>query len=180
MKKLIAFLLVLCASLTLFACGGEDPVTPEGYKLASNGEICSYDLYVPETWIVQSDRSDYTIAAVSSTDGCTVSVAKLEDVYAETMGQYWEECKAKFTFLSDFTVTEEGAQVSVGKDGRQGYRYRFSGKYNGTEYAYMQVFFFDSNAFTPGFFCYTYTATAAHFDTHLSLANDILSHFRFH
>ena len=179
MKKLMALMLALCALLTLSSCGGDAPVAPEGYKLASNDDICTYSLYVPETWIAQSDRSDYTIAAVSSTDSCTVSVAKLEDVYAETMDQYWEECKAKFIFLSDFTVTEEGAQVSVGSDGRQGYRYRFSGKYNGTEYAYMQVFFFDSNTFSPGFFCFTYTATAEHFDQHLTLANEILSYFRF-
>lgn len=179
MKKLIALLLALCALLSFAACGKEDPIAPEGYKVASNGEICAYNLYVPETWVAQSDRTDYTIAAVSSSDGCTVSVAKLEDVYAETMGQYWEECKSKFTFLSDFAVTEEGAQVSVGSDGRQGYRYRFSGKYNGTEYAYMQVFFFDSNTFSPGFYCFTYTATAEHFDKHLPLVNDILGYFRF-
>lgn len=178
MKKLIALTLALCALFSLAACGKDEPAAPDGYKIASNEEICSYTLYVPETWAAQSDRTDYTIAAVSSSDKCTVSVAKIEDdaLYdVTTVAEYWEKCKEKFTFLSDFAVTEEGAQISVGKDGTQGWRYTFSGKYNGADYKYMQVFFLKGR----DFYCYTYTATAEHFDKHLSLVNDILSYFRF-
>ena len=178
MKKLIALCLALCALLALSSCGKDGAAAPDGYKLASNGEICSYSLFVPETWITQSDRTDYTIASVSSVDDCNVSVAKIEDdaLYdVKTVAEYWEVCKGKYTFLSEFSVTEEGTEAKLGADGLTGYRYRFGGKYKGTEYRYMQVFFIEGS----DFYCFTYTATAEHFDTHLDLVNEILSYFRF-
>ena len=177
MKKLIALVLALCAMLALVSCGGNDTTVPDGYKLASNSELCSYSLFVPETWIAQSDRTDYTIAAVSSTDSCSVSMANIEgdNLYGvTTVADYWEHCKTQYTFLGDFAVSEEGTQVAFGADGHQGWRYRFTGTYNGTTYAYMQVFVIARDAF----YCFTYTATAEDYDAHLTLVNEILSYIR--
>ena len=93
MKKILAVLLAVSTLLLAVSCGKQAGDAPQGYKLASNDALCDYVLYVPEVYVCESNASNYTAATVSNADKCTVSVAKLENVYAETVDAYWESCK---------------------------------------------------------------------------------------
>ena len=191
MKKLIAVLLVLSTLVFAVSCSQNADGAPQGYKLASNDALCDYALYVPEVYVTESNVSNYTIATVSNADKCTVSVAKLENVYAETVDAYWAECKAGYAFLSDFTVEVQGtddagnpiewarASVGTGETLKEGYRYVFTGSYNGTAYKYQQIFLVHGNAFASSLYCITLTSTVEHYDAHLDAFNQILGYFYF-
>lgn len=180
MKKTVSLLLLLTVIFSLVACGGNTDGAPEGYKLASNSEVCSYSLYVPEAWTSESEKSDYTMAKISSLDPCSVSLAVLDGVYAETMADYWTSVKDSYHFLTDMTVIEEGAQATIGsgESVRQGYRYVFSGKYGDTTYRYMQIFF-TKGGLDANVYCFTYTALDEHYDAHLEVVQTILQSFKF-
>ena len=191
MKKIIALLLALSTLLLFASCGRTAGDAPEGYKLASNDALCDYALYVPEVYVTESNDSNYTIATVSNADKCTVSVAKLENVYAETVEEYWKQCKAGYAFLSDFTVEAQGtdeegnpiewakATVGTGERAKTGYRYVFTGKYGGNTYKYQQIFLVHGSAFNSSLYCITFTSLADHYDSHLEAVNQILGYFYF-
>ena len=188
MKKILVLMLIALMLLGAVGCAKESDV-PQGYKLASNPSLCDYTMYAPDTWVCESTASNYTMTAVSANDKCTVSVAKLEDVYEKTMADYWEKCKANYTFLQNFTEviiqTEDGPknyeQVTLGTGDKavSGYRYQFSGEYSGNTYRYMQVFVPVSSLLDNGLYCITYTAQADHYDTHLDDVNGILANIFF-
>ena len=191
MKKIIALLLALTMLVLFASCAKTAGEAPEGYKLASNDELCDYVLYVPEVYVTESTKSNYTIATFSNADKCTISVAKLENVYAANVDEYWTQCKEDYAFLSDFTVEAQGtddagnpiewarASVGIGETLKEGYRYVFTGKYNGTAYKYQQIFLVHGNAFNSALYCITYTALVEHYDSHLEGINQILSYFYF-
>ena len=191
MKKIVALLLALSTLILAVSCAKDANGAPQGYKLASNDAICDYALYVPEVYVCESNASNYTIATISSADKCTVSVAKLENVYAETVDKYWEECKQGYAFLSDFAVEAQGtdeegkpiewarASVGTGETLKEGYRYVFTGNYNGTAYKYQQIFLVHGNAFSSSLYCITLTTLADHYDGHLEAFNQILGYFYF-
>lgn len=191
MKKLIALLLVLSTLLFAVSCAKDADAAPQGYKLASNDALCDYVLYVPDVYVCESNASNYTIATISNADKCTVSVAKLENVYAETVDAYWTECKQEYSFLSDFVVETQGsdeagnpiewakASVGTGETLKEGYRYVFTGTYNGTAYKYQQIFLVHGNAFASSLYCITFTSLADHYDGHLEAFNQILGYFYF-
>ena len=151
MKKILLLLLSLAILLCVVSCGKTGDV-PAGFKLASDAELCDYTLYVPEAWVSESNRPDYTAATVSNADTCSISVAKLENVYEPTMAEYWNRCKTEYTFLQNFTVLPGGtdengvpvewakATVGTGESAREGYRYVFTGDYNGVSYKDQQIF----------------------------------------
>lgn len=181
MKKILSLLASVAILLSLVSCGGSDPNAPAGYKLASNSELCDYALYVPEVWVSESQKANYTIATVSNADKCSLSVAKLENVYAPTVDEYWKICKTEYTFLKNFEVVEEGtkATVGTGDSAKAGYRYIFTGEYGGTTYKYMQIFLVHGGVFESSLYCITYTARADHYDDHLEIINSTLGYFSF-
>lgn len=191
MKKFVALLLVFSTLLFAVSCSKDAGEAPQGYKLASNDELCDYVLYVPEVYVAETQKSNYTIATVSNADKCTVSVAKLENVYSGTVAKYWEECKGDYPFLSDFTVVSQGtdengnpvewekASVGTGERLKEGYRYVFTGKYDGKEYKYQQIFLVHGNVFSASLYCITFTTLADHYDSHLDVFNQILGYFYF-
>ncbi len=183
MRKILALCLVLATLLTLAACGGTADGAPEGFKIASDDELCDYVLYAPDAWVTESNKSNYTMATVSQTDGVTLSVAKIESVYERTMQEYWEKCKTEYTFLNNFAVVEgeEGTQATIGSGERvyAGYRYIFTGDYAGTSYRYMQIFIVRGGLFSAGLYCITYTAKADTYDKYLDSVNDVLNAFYF-
>ena len=190
MKKLIALALVL-ATLLLVSCGSTAGDAPDGYKLASNDTLCDYVLYVPEVWVAESNASNYTIATVSNADKSSVSVAKLQNVYADTLDEYWASCKGEYTFLTDFTVLSQGTNengepvewekvtVGMGENAMTGFRYVFTGKYNGTSYKYQQIFLVRNGVFSSSLYCITYTATLEKYDAHLETLTAMLGYFYF-
>ena len=181
MKKIVALCLAALLSLALVACSTSADGAPDGFKIASDDTLCDYVLYTPEAWVTESKDEDFTMARIS--DGVTLSVAKIKNVYAKTVQEYWEQCKGEYTFLQNFAVAEgeEGAQTTVGSGERvyAGYRYIFTGDYAGTSYRYMQIFLVRGGLFTAGLYCITYTAKADAYDTHIDAVNDVLSAFYF-
>ncbi|MBE6567846.1 MAG: hypothetical protein E7657_04220 [Ruminococcaceae bacterium] len=191
MKKIVAVLLALSTLFFAVSCAKDAGDAPQGYKLASNDALCDYVLYVPEVYVTESNQSNYTIATISNADKCTVSVAKLDSVYAENMDAYWAECKKDYAFLSDFTVEAQGtdengnpiervkASVGTGETLTEGWRYVFTGSYNGTAYKYQQIFLVHGNVFSSSLYCITFTTLADHYDSHLEIFNQILGYFYF-
>ena len=191
MKKIVSVLLVLATLFCAVSCSQTANDAPQGYKLASNDALCDYVLYVPEVYVSESNDSNYTIATISNADKCTVSVAKLENVYAETVDAYWTQCKSDYAFLSNFNVIPQGtddagnpvewakASVGTGETLKEGYRYVFTGSYNGTAYKYQQIFLVHGNAFSSSLYCITFTTLEEHYDAHLEAFNQILGYFYF-
>lgn len=191
MKKTVALLLIFAMLFLAVSCSKSAGAAPDGYKLASNDALCDYALYVPEVFISESAESNYTIATVSNADKCTISVAKLENVYAKNVEEYWATCKTNYGFLTDFTVEVQGtdeegkpiewakATVGANETKKEGFRYVFTGKYGDTAYKYQQIFLVHGNAFSSSLYCITYTALADHYDTHLETLNQILGYFYF-
>lgn len=190
MKKTLLLLLSLVMLLCFASCGKTGDA-PTGFRLASDAELCDYVLYVPEAWVSESNQSNYTITTVSNADTCSLSVAKLENVYEPTMAEYWDKCKTEYAFLQNFTVlpggTDENGQpvewakatVGTGESARNGYRYVFTGDYNGVSYKYQQIFLVKNGLFGSDLYCITYAATADHYDNHLETVNAILGYFAF-
>ncbi len=191
MKKIFALLLACATLLLSVSCAKGAGEAPDGYKLASNDALCDYVLYVPEVWVTESNNSNYTIATLSSADKATLSVAKLENVYAENLDEYWKSCKDDYTFLSDFTVISQGTNdagesvewekmtVGSGDKAKTAFRYVFTGKYANTEYKYQQIFIVHGNAFSSALYCITYTAKADSYDKHLENITAALNYFYF-
>lgn len=181
MKKIFAISLVLVMLFALVACANTADGAPQGYKIASNDELCTYVLYTPDAWVTESNDSSYTMATITS--GATLSVAKIENVYERTVQEYWDKCKTEYTFLQNFAVVEgeEGVQTTVGSGERvyACYRYIFTGDYAGTSYRYMQIFLVRNALADTGLYCITYTAKADIYDTHLPAVNDVLNAFYF-
>ena len=191
MKKILALLLACATLLLAVSCGKTAGDAPDGYKLASNDALCDYALYVPKVWVTESNDSNYTIATLSGADKATLSVAKLENVYADNLDEYWSSCKEDYAFLTDFTVISQGTNdagesvawekttVGTGDKAKTGFRYVFTGKFGGTEYKYQQIFIVHGGAFSSALYCITYTATADKYDTHLETVNAALGYFYF-
>jgi hypothetical protein len=183
MKKIIALILAVGLLLALASCGGgSDIVVPDGYQLASAEEYCDYRLFVPSAWVTESGKTNYTMAAVTvGGNKCTLSVAEIATAYTGTVDGYWQTCLEDYGYLSNFTAVEEGAQALVGsgENARNGYRYVFTGTFNGTSYKYQQIFLVHGNAFSSALYCITFTSTAEHYDMHLEALNSILGYFYF-
>lgn len=191
MKKIFALLLACATLLLTVSCAKTAGDAPDGYKLASNDALCDYAFYVPEVWVTESNNSNYSIATLSGADKATLSVAKLENVYAENLDEYWKSCKDDYAFLSDFTVLSQGTNdkgeavewekttVGTGDRAKTGFRYVFTGKFGDTEYKYQQIFVVHGGAFSSALYCITYTAPAANYDMHLETVNAALAYFYF-
>ena len=191
MKKQIALarcaLLVLGATL-LSACGASDQA-PDGYQYASDNDACKYSMLVPEAWHVKQDsESDFSSATISAADTCNVSVSLLS-FFAKDMGEYWTSQVPTYRALfgDSFKV------VSSGKDGdgnpvewelvdiaeTKGYRYIFTATFEGKEYKVMQIFFGDFGFPATDVYCFTYTATADHYDTHIEDVDKVIKSIQF-
>ncbi len=72
MKKIISLFFAVLMLVSLAACGAEGDV-PLGMKLASNREIVDYTLYIPEDWVIISQKG-MTQAQVSLSDTTSIIV----------------------------------------------------------------------------------------------------------
>ena len=187
MKKIAICFLAVLMVFSLVSCGGDDEV-PAGYKRASDSSVCEYDLFVPDTWITKSGTAtNFTSATVAPGDKCNVSVMAVDNVTAETVGDYWKEQQAEYeALLGVLTVEEEGGKVTLGSGDKtvNGYRYVFAAAYTKgetvTDYKFMQIFFLKTSVLSgSSLYVFTYTATADHYDGHLEAVNGILSNFAF-
>ena len=175
-------MLTFALLFSLASCQGE-MLVPDGYKLASHEDACRYYSFVPDAWIVSSgDATDFTDATISTLDPCNISLSVMEGVYAETMADYWKQHVTEYEKLFDtFTVIEEGTGVKIGAEDHQlqGYRYTFTSSFGGKEYKQMQIFFVHNGVLASQVYCFTYTSTPEHYDTHLEQINQILAYFYF-
>ena len=183
MKKIIALILAVGLLLALASCGGgSDIVVPDGYQLASQEEYCDYRLFVPSAWVTESGKTNYTMAAVTvGGNKCTLSVAEIATAYTGTVDGYWQTCLEDYGYLSNFTAVEEGAQALVGsgENARNGYRYVFTGDFDGTSYQCMQVFLIKEGVMGVSLYCITYMATVEYYAEQLETVNNILTYFYF-
>ena len=183
MKKILALLLALGMLCALASCGDANGVVvPDGFQLASDEEFCDYRLFVPNAWVTESGKTNYTMAAVTVGENkCTLSVAEIDTDYTGTVDGYWQTCREDYGYLANFTVLEEGAQALVGsgEQAMNGYRYVFTGDYDGTTYQGMQVFVLKAGAFSVSLYCITYMATVTYYAEQLETVNNILTYFQF-
>ena len=183
MKKILALILVFSMLFALASCGGSsDVVVPDGYQLASSDEYCSYRLFVPSAWVTESGKTNYTMTAVTvGANKCTLSVAEIDTDYTGTLDGYWQTCKEDYGYLANFTAVEEGAQalVGTGENAMNGYRYVFTGDFDGKTYKCMQVFLVKESLLSASLYCITYMASADYYEEQLATVNNVLGFFYF-
>jgi hypothetical protein len=120
MKRLVSILLICVALLCLVGCKDNDGA-PNGMKLASNKDLVSYFLYVPENWVI--DNSDTTTRAhVSSIDTSSVGVGEYGE--HESIDAWWEAYKTALSAVNGFEVIEEGVTGIVDKQPSKSYTYK--------------------------------------------------------
>ncbi|MBP3436990.1 MAG: hypothetical protein J6K61_03670 [Clostridia bacterium] len=188
-KRILALCLALFAVMSLAACSGNGDGTPDGFQKASLDKACSYELYVPESWVVSSgSETDYTMTSIAATDPCSLSVAVVDTLVDQTYDTYWQEKQEEYKKLFDtFTPDEASAQGAVVNGSNwDGRRYLFNATYGEKEYRCMQIFIPHSSSLVEGYRLYvvTYMAQKDHFDTHYDNEQDqdiatILSYFKF-
>ena len=176
-------------SLIFCSCGESNNDALPGYKEISAEEV-SYDLYVPEGWVVDEQRG-YTSAHISDMDTSNISVMAYE-LSRDTLfpdneySTYWKntvEPSLKQMFPDLEYVTECENYKLDQRDAAQ-YIYTFTvdhGKDNdGTEqkvkYKVQQIILKD------GFYVYTltYTAREDQYSAHETEVSDIWYNFRLH
>lgn len=147
-----------------------DKKTPDGMKIASDDDI-EYRLYVPQTWICDSesgkseayvaeDRSNVTVSSYAPAVSMSVS-----DYFAMSEKSYKES-------LSGYTLQgQEARQVAE----RSATSYTYTAQYDGVVYRIRQTIF----AYNEIIYSITYTAKDDCFEAHLADADWILDSFRF-
>lgn len=187
-KRIFGLLLLLCLALPLlFSCGTKQSDVPSGFQLASDDEVCSYRLYVPENWAVKSEgKTDFTMTTVPCDTRCSLSVAVISNFPEGTVDEFFAAQKSEYDRIFDtVTVEEEGKGAKIALGGTTGFRYQFDAVRDGKEYRFMQIYIPRSEGLSGyRYYLITYTADKAHFDTHYdNEANTdvlaVLEHFAF-
>jgi ABC-type glycerol-3-phosphate transport system substrate-binding protein len=175
MKRFLSVALALVILLCLVGCGGEDGV-PNGMKLASNKDIVSYSLFVPEDWIID-EQSAMTMAHVSSANKSSVSVMQWNlTEQTKTIDLWWSDYHKKElqNSFDTFTVLEEGIEGEI--DGIASKSYTYTVTISGTTYKYYVTAVIDQGSIH----LITYTSTEALYDETLSTVKDqILANMKF-
>lgn len=173
MKKILAFVLALCACLTVFcSCAKEDASVPKGMQLAS-GENVDYFMYVPATWKV--DKSElYTAAYFSSGDATSIS-ATAYGIGAEigSVSDWWKTFEPQMTAL--YKDVSEIAETDAKIDGIEGKEYSFTAKLSEQEYNFIIT------AVIKDYYVYyiTYTSTPEYNEDHLEERVKVIESFEF-
>lgn len=173
--KALSLILAATLSLTLLAsCGTEDTEAPLGFKEISSDDV-TYDLFIPEEWTADISTG-VTSAYFSGQDPSNISLIAFElDGSISTVEDYWAahepDLKALFSDLEYVGEPDEGTL-----DGVPAVQYTYTGTMSGVSYKFMQlVAFKDATVYI-----FTYTATAANYDTHIEEVIEILKNFKFH
>ena len=171
--KFLATALALLLTLpVLSGCSKQDPNAPSGFKTASNDKM-DYALFVPESWIVDTDDASMMLSARASeyisTNISMIAYAN-EDYEVKTdekgkevspVPEYWNDYKEDLVKIFDtdeegkttFVLNEDasGKTTIVGKESGKktatGYTYVYSGTLGGVELQYMQVIIYQKNTF---------------------------------
>lgn len=184
-KRIIAlFFVVLSLTIILASCGNKGDI-PDGMKRASDTRIVDYELFVPETWIVDtpsfsSSEDDVkmlavSMAHVSTSDRSNISVAQWNvTVNTSNIDTWWEnEYKPDITNVLGATVSKEGEEMVL--DGKTAKKYEYSAKVNETTYKFMVV----STVRNGSIYVITYTSNEENYDKNLDDVSKILENIRF-
>lgn len=196
--KFLATALALLLTLpVLGSCGKQDPNAPDGFQTASNNKM-EYALFVPNSWIVDTDENSMMLSARASEyistnismiaySGEDYEVKKDENGKdVSPVPEYWNDYKKDLEKIFDtdkegkstFSLNEDasGKTTLVGDDGRKkpatGYTYVYSGTLGGVELQYMQVIIYQKNTF----YLFTYTSIPDQYEKYLEDVEDILSY----
>ncbi|MBO5778956.1 MAG: hypothetical protein J6R82_05265 [Clostridia bacterium] len=196
--KFLATALALLLTIPLLSgCGKQDPNAPSGFQTASNDKM-EYSLFVPSSWIVDTDENSMMISARASeyisTNISMIAYAN-EDYVVEKdengkdispVPKYWSEYQKDLEKIFDtdkdnkttFVLNEEasGKTTLVGGEGTKkpatGYTYVYSGKLGGVELQYMQVIIYQKNTF----YLFTYTSIPDQYEEYMEDVEAILSY----
>ena len=184
--KFLATALALLLTLPLVSgCGKQDPNAPSGFQTASNDKM-EYSLFVPNSWIVDTDDNSMMISARASeyisTNISMIAYANEEyEVKTDEKGkeispvpEYWNDYKEDLVKI--FDTDEEGKTTFVGDESTKkpatGYTYVYSGTLGGVTLQYMQVIIYQKNTF----YLFTYTSIPDQYEKYMEDVEDILSY----
>ncbi len=171
MKRIFAICLLLGCLLTLASCNTD--ATPDGMQNVAL-ESAKYNLYVPESWIAESYNVSGARAGIKENAPNVLATVYYPEEQLTPQG-YWEaKCLPEYSAVfANFTVTEEGADTTLG--GKDAKKYRFSYTFGETLYQCMQVItVYDYNVYVV-----TYTALSTEYDTYAADADSIVANFTF-
>jgi hypothetical protein len=196
--KFLATALALLLTLPLVSgCGKQDPNAPSGFQTASNDKM-EYSLFVPNSWIVDTDDNSMMISARASeyisTNISMIAYANEEyEVKTDEKGkeispvpEYWNDYKEDLVKIFDtdeegkttFVLNEDasGKTTIVGDESTKkpatGYTYVYSGTLGGVTLQYMQVIIYQKNTF----YLFTYTSIPDQYEKYMEDVEDILSY----
>jgi len=168
MKKIIIILILL----SLISCAKVDAAM-SGMKLISNNFV-TYNLYVPDDWIVTSDDSTgYMGAYVSETDRSNISVTAFEFKEQMTTDEFWE--KYKQDFEETFSDMEFETISKILLSGYEANCYEYTAALMGVAYKFMQVVRIHGGTV----YIMTYTAIPDNYEKNLEDVAQIINKFRF-
>lgn len=186
MKKIIALLLAIVSLVLILASCGKNSDIPDGMKRASDTRIVDYELFVPESWIVDtpsfSANEDedvqmlaVSMAHVSKSDRSNISIAQWNTtINTSTIELWWEnEYKPDITNILGATITNEGEEMII--DGKSAKKYEYSAKIGENTYKYMVV----STIRNGSIYVMTYTSTEELYEKNLEDVDKILENIRF-
>jgi len=175
MKRIIALCLVSILLLLVFAsCKDGDAQTPFGMKLASDPEISSYYLYVPESWTTDI-RTATTTAYYSENDPTSIcaSFAPLASTEQKDPDAYFESYKEEFSAV--FGELKDLETDNPTLDGKPAKQYIYTATLAGTEYKFWQVICIRNGRV----YTITYTSIVENFEKHTADMQSCLDNFRF-
>ncbi|MCL2516971.1 MAG: hypothetical protein FWF15_00275 [Oscillospiraceae bacterium] len=168
MRKFIMIILLL----VLVSCAKVD-ATLAGMKLISNNFV-TYNLYVPDDWIVTSDDSTgYMGAYVSESDRSSINVIAFETKEQMTPDEFWEGYKKDLETI--FLDIEYETVNKILLNGYEANCYEYSATLTGTAYKFMQVVRLHGGTV----YIMTYTAVPENYEKNLEDVAKIINRFTF-
>jgi len=194
-KKTVALLLIAVIALTaLSSCTVEKayPGAPKGMRPCNEGEQ-GVIMYVPASWSVDTSNRIPTAYFSNTEQSMLTLVTVPKDDWKngnpeKTIPQYWNEQKAKFATMKEFTVIKPSETANdelyftdVIAQNKQLFEYRYSFKLTkqdgDTKYRFSQAFV--ENPLTSDLYIITYSAIDSHFDSHLEDISSVYKNLKF-
>ena len=181
MKKtttlLVLLTMIFTLSLNLVSCG-EEEIIPDGMKYACDPDVVDYSLFVPESWIVDTETG-LSMAHVSGADRSSVQVGQWN--LTETISNYdkwWEEYKKQIEKLGETNYISNAVDTKMGGVDAKKYVYELT-MYKGTDdqvtYKYMVI----ATITRGSVYVFMYASVDGYYDENMGTVNEIIGNFRF-
>ncbi len=133
MRKFIAIIMAIAASLALFSCDKSSDA-PDGLEVADENTKYGYVFYMPEGWTT-SNRADVSAAYVTAVNNTSISFTKA-NMPQIPLTQYFAESMQKLPY--EVTMLKDGEQTAFG-NASSALKFIYTYEYQNYSFAAMQI-----------------------------------------